>query len=612
MLKLPVKSPIVNGDIDLSEYAKKSDVDAIDASLDNKADKKEVEKISSQLDNSNAEVAAARNGFETLGKRLDGVDSQLDTKVDLNTFKNALEDEIVLGDNDTFLKALVNGSCTVTFWGDSITQGADFINDDMKYFEKYKNILKNNFKDTAFYFYNHGIAGRNIEQAIDENYKSPTDFNTEWSTIDGKAWRNYVKDSKPDLLIVAFGMNGQGASLYGATAFAELDLFIQTFEKKPTVIIIPTWLPRKEWDNGEPYRKALEAQRYTRDYTKELTNYNIFDIGNKYQKYVGGINENILNTSMKWEFSAWELEDGTDIEYANNSTTLSNKRLKTKEEYLNFKVSFVATFTNTSKLKIEFRHGYSVNLTNSGVLTLEHYPNGNPLKSVTITSMPSEISISVEMINSRIKVIINNNTYIDDLFFCSYYPNYIFIGNEINNITVKNFTTHNFKQQETQKLIEVDAICGNYENGNYSTKYPYGGNGVNHPTDFALNFLYVPFMEKFIEKIKMLYEKRRTYLFPISIKSSQLSTVGNDWGNNGQTNSGLPLLFTTTQGNYNKNQDIKCRRLDDSTYLTFRYCSGRDQLATLEENEFTIIKDGGIEMFWTCGSAIDLELWKVI
>ena len=53
MLKLPVKSPIVNGDIDLSEYAKKSDVDAIDASLDNKAEKAEVEKLSSQLDRIN-------------------------------------------------------------------------------------------------------------------------------------------------------------------------------------------------------------------------------------------------------------------------------------------------------------------------------------------------------------------------------------------------------------------------------------------------------------------------------------------------------------------------------------------------------------------------------
>ena len=50
MLKLPVKSPIVNGDIDLSEYAKKSDVDAIGASIDNKAEKKEVEKLSEQLE----------------------------------------------------------------------------------------------------------------------------------------------------------------------------------------------------------------------------------------------------------------------------------------------------------------------------------------------------------------------------------------------------------------------------------------------------------------------------------------------------------------------------------------------------------------------------------
>lgn len=39
--------------------------------------------------NSNAEVAAARNGFETLGKRLDGVDSQLDTNMkELNNIKN--------------------------------------------------------------------------------------------------------------------------------------------------------------------------------------------------------------------------------------------------------------------------------------------------------------------------------------------------------------------------------------------------------------------------------------------------------------------------------------------------------------------------------------------
>ena len=67
MLKLPVKSPIVNGDIDLSEYAKKSDVDAIGASLDNKADKKEVEKISSQLDSVNNEVNTLKNLIQSGG-----------------------------------------------------------------------------------------------------------------------------------------------------------------------------------------------------------------------------------------------------------------------------------------------------------------------------------------------------------------------------------------------------------------------------------------------------------------------------------------------------------------------------------------------------------------
>lgn len=56
MLKLPVKPPIVNENIDLSEYAKKSDVDAIGTSLGNKAEKKDVEELNSQLDTLNKKV----------------------------------------------------------------------------------------------------------------------------------------------------------------------------------------------------------------------------------------------------------------------------------------------------------------------------------------------------------------------------------------------------------------------------------------------------------------------------------------------------------------------------------------------------------------------------
>ena len=106
MLKLPVKYPIVDENIDLSEYAKKSDVDAIDASLDNKAEKKEVEKLSEQLDtkakktdvasiqqqvnnlviessgDSNAEVIQARGKYEVINDRFKATESAIsETKV---------------------------------------------------------------------------------------------------------------------------------------------------------------------------------------------------------------------------------------------------------------------------------------------------------------------------------------------------------------------------------------------------------------------------------------------------------------------------------------------------------------------------------------------------
>ena len=78
MLKLPVKSPIVNGDIDLSEYAKKSDVDAIDASLDNKAEKKDVEKISSQLEQNVQQLTNKINEVATTGTTTETVQNKVE------------------------------------------------------------------------------------------------------------------------------------------------------------------------------------------------------------------------------------------------------------------------------------------------------------------------------------------------------------------------------------------------------------------------------------------------------------------------------------------------------------------------------------------------------
>lgn len=61
--------------------------------------------------NSNAEVAAARNGFETLGKRLDGVDEQLDTITQQKLDKNAILSMSNMGQD--VKEAMTGGSVAV-------------------------------------------------------------------------------------------------------------------------------------------------------------------------------------------------------------------------------------------------------------------------------------------------------------------------------------------------------------------------------------------------------------------------------------------------------------------------------------------------------------------
>ena len=63
--------------------------------------------------NSNAEVAAARNGFETLGKRLDGVDSQLDTIENKVSLKNIRTVAKTGGEYNTIMDAVNAGGDTI-------------------------------------------------------------------------------------------------------------------------------------------------------------------------------------------------------------------------------------------------------------------------------------------------------------------------------------------------------------------------------------------------------------------------------------------------------------------------------------------------------------------
>ena len=158
MLKLPVKSPIVNGDMDLSEYAKKSDVDAIDASLDNKAEKKDVEELSSQLDNkANVDsVFSMANMGQDIKEAMTGGSVAVigeNMVLDVN-----IVDGQVNGNKTTFMKEIINlfnkQKCIdgiVSSVDGSIIPNPNFVTSDFRRLQKGKKYVISSCYDHAFY-----------------------------------------------------------------------------------------------------------------------------------------------------------------------------------------------------------------------------------------------------------------------------------------------------------------------------------------------------------------------------------------------------------------------------------------------------------------------------
>jgi lysophospholipase L1-like esterase len=103
----------------------------------------------------------------------------------------------------------------VTFVGDSLTQGGHRIYDKYWYVKMIERELVETFGD-YFEFYNRGWAGRNISDLTtipNEPISAP--YENDWVTSSGvKTWLNYIDDTDPDVVFVAFGTNSLDANVY--------------------------------------------------------------------------------------------------------------------------------------------------------------------------------------------------------------------------------------------------------------------------------------------------------------------------------------------------------------------------------------------------------------
>jgi len=169
-----------------------------------------------------------------------------------------------LADLGAYTKAIASGTVKVVYLGDSITEGVSQVHYRDSWAGQLSEALRLARPDVRFEFSNLSLAGRGIAQVTNPNYRAvpgvdnpAVGFHREPSqggiahqwpagSLDGLSWIDQVRSAKPDLVVLAFGMNDRGNSGDIARLTKQVLKELQSFDKQPSVALVTPILPTRK------------------------------------------------------------------------------------------------------------------------------------------------------------------------------------------------------------------------------------------------------------------------------------------------------------------------------------------------------------------------------
>ena len=579
--------------------------------------------------NSNAEIVAARvkndgTSFDTIGKRLNDFDEHLDkivqdvknTKLNKSHtfFAKALEDMYVYQSALKYSqKAIKNGELRIAFWGDSITEGADLYNLNDKYATRVIDKIQKALPMCRVVSQNFGLGGRNTTHACSESYVAlgskegniSQGFYRDWST-EGKSWRAHIKDFKPDLIIIAFGMNDSGS---GHTNTASYDFitnlkimldYIKTFDKKADVILVTTILPTT---NQSIYSQRQDitnsVARACRELAKE-EGYACADANRLFRVLRDGVDECsfISNTVVGFDSENYFGEGKNKVVVSGgvvslNGGTSGDRLITNKQSYnqiieLNLKINTTSGFsvslrnTDLGRFDIKFKPD-SPSSGNTFVQVLD--ANSNQISSGVISGKTLGSSLVLKIVSEGARHVV----YESGKAICYVYSfknlhdghisfNFLDPTSEISNLKI----IYNDN-------IKFDSICsegellGEYNNDNID------GNGINHPTPLGHEMVYFSSFIMIIQELSNPCVIDGLICKKINIinKFQDLAT--------GESSFYLNFTGLTTQ--YDTSKGIQLKHILSNKFYNFRSdLKTTGSSSELKSNEFCYINaDGGVD-----------------
>lgn len=411
------------------------------------------------------------------------------------------EPEFSVAGKNEFIALENTQSPVVVVVGDSISAHLpNAINTSQTLYSLICEKFSKEFPKKAFTFYNRAIGGQTIGNFDSVAY---TNVDAPWYTI-GTNWFNYISSLAPDVIVLHFGMNETTEDTYAT--WASVISKINALPKVPDIVILNNMLPTRETEYGD--YATYNSQR-NRDLTagvqRSLANHyglNLIDFNRQFHAVRDGFD--IFNTNM--------LRVDTFISPSANTHVASKKTMSDFAFNLYIattkQADILAMFDRSSspfyfrigagENDVVFINNRDENYSTKSSLYLHFYcgsVSNSPKYSTVATGIPiptTSFALRVTVRGNEFSVSVSDNDP-NSVFryekmirnFGYFYPSFGYFQTPLSP-TLTSKLDYDVGIPQKVKRVHTDSELFGQWDGTGDTKYPAGGNAINHPSSVCV------------------------------------------------------------------------------------------------------------------------------
>lgn len=447
----------------------------------------------------------------------------------------------VLRPPQTFIDAVMTGTVNVLVLGDSISAGSDLMYPN-SWVQNFTQMLQLQIPWINWNVVNLSIGGRNLTNLANPLFQSPGDFSfsqnlggsssQHWpdgTPTAGKAWRDYAKDTAPDLVILAHQEN-HGTSVPDLqNAFESFRDYSATWAKAPWFAFVSGLLPTVNPAAGDGIYLASQTGRQAlADWNRHTAIYNgygLIDCNSLFRMLRDGRRAETAPFVVEQNFRYWGTEawytaqgatapvlDGPLMTFGAAGTVIQRRGVGARD--IDISADFfpdAGAITRVSYRQIDAaiqNSGYTVQFTQD-TGQVELFYNAVSIGVGSIPPGSTHHNLRVKATGPLHEVYINSKRLLKVVHQANPFAGVVSMGFSVG--TGKMVALNLLMAREVVTappyLTERELLGDGDWPANASSD---GGDGIHHPSTKGIFAFYLPAVQAFIGQLKTVFNRAAT------------------------------------------------------------------------------------------------------